>query len=110
MSLGFSVQNAAVGASVPVAVAADQAVHSIAYLRALTANSTGIIYYGFFATAAAALAGLTASTGAQLASTDPAVPIPVGCLQGTTAQVTGNLKYLYVLSSSGTLGVSCWGK
>lgn len=108
MALGFVIRNNAIGSSTPVALTADQDVRFGCRLEALVANSTGIVYFGFFEDDAAALAGLTASTGFQLAA-GQVEPIDVAFLQGDISKQTGNLKYLYLLSSSGTLGVACRG-
>ncbi len=108
MALGFLARNAAIGSTTPVAMSADQPVKTGCRIQGLAANSTGIVYFGFFADDAAALAGLSASTGFQLAA-GQSEAIDVAALQGDLASHLGNLKYLYLLASSGTLGVCCWG-
>ena len=109
MGLGFIAHNTSIGSTTPVALSADQAVKTGCRIEALAANGAAYVYFGFFADDASALAGLTASTGYQLAA-GSAESIDVGAIQGNSDSSTGNLKYLYLLSSAGTLGVCCWGR
>lgn len=103
---GFQGQLQTVGVA-PTPLSAGQRVLAKVVLKAAVGNA-GVVYYGFYATQALATAGLNANTGFPLESGKEET-IDVGALKPKGTEAYGDLKYLFVLSSAGTLSVAWWG-
>jgi len=105
--VGFNGQNNTISASTPTALVVSPGQRVYTGIR-LKNTGSQTFYYGFYENDAAALSGLTASTGFPV-SAGGEESIDCAAMKVNSIDGFGNLQYLYILSGSGTGTAAYWG-